>query len=273
MAAIASLNGSDMSGTAYPKSPNDGSPWYDQTARIDRVYDDTIKAWVSRDNFQSVLSAGGGGFWDDFRGAINPQWTLLKGSDGAAAYPVVAGNDRVDLVTAAAGTGIAADGCMLCSIALGNIADRTNGKKIVIPFKMKISAITTVRYWIGLSDSNALEQSASLSATTYTTVATDAALVLFDTAATTDTIRLVGVKNDVDATHLDTSLAPTADTYETWRLEVDASTGDVEFFRNSTSLGTLPACLRTSVPVYFVAGVVPTTTSARTLSLDFAGVH
>ena len=272
MAATAVLNGSDMSGTYTPKSPNDGSPFYDQTARVNRVYDDTIKAWVSRDNFQSAISAGGGGFWDDFRGTINAQWTLLKGSDGAAAYPAVAGNDRVDLVTAAAGTGIAADGCMLASISLGTIATRTNGKKLVIPFKVKASAVTAVRYWVGLSDSAALEQSASLSSTTYTTVATDAALVLFDTAATTDTIRLVGVKTNTDATHINTSLEPVADTYEVWRLEVNSS-GDVEFFQNGTSLGTLSACLATDVAVYFVAGIVPTGASARTLSLDYAGVH
>jgi hypothetical protein len=273
MPAIASLNGSDMSGTAYPKSPNDGSPFYDQTARVLRTYDDTIKAWVSRDNFQSALSAGGGGFWDDFRGAINPQWTLLKGSEGAAANPAVAGNDRIELVTAAAGTGFAADASMLASISLGTLAARTNGKKVTVAFKVKVSAITTVRYFAGLSDSNALEQSASLATATYTTVASNAALILFDTAATADTIRLVGVNDDTDATHINTALEPVADTYEAWRLEIDPSTGDVQYFQNGTSLGTLSAAIATDVALYFVAGVVPTTTSARTLTLDYVGVH
>ncbi len=264
----------DLSGTLRPKTPNDGAFWYDQTNRVTWQYDGTLKAWrnVSDPRLQLAISATGGGFFDDFRGpTIGSQWTLLKGSDGAAAYPVIASGDLCNLVTAAAGTGYAADACQLVSIALGTIATRTNGVPWVINWKQKISAITAVRYFAGLTDSNALEQAASLSATTFTTVATDAALALFDTAATTDTIRLVGVNNDVDATHVDTSLAPVADTYESWRLEVNSS-GDVAFYRNDSLLGTLTAALRTSVSVYFTVGVVPTGASARTLTLDFAGV-
>lgn len=273
MPAIASLNGSDMSGTYYPKSPNDGSPWYDTTARCLRVYDDTLKTWVSDDPIQTAISAGGGGFWDDFRrSSINPQWTLANGSDAQAADAVVAGGDRVDLVTGDAGTGFAADGTLMTSIALGTIAARTSGKPWVIPFKVKISAITNVSFFVGLTDTAAFEEVASLSSTTFTTTATDAAIILFDTGATTDTTRLVAVNTNTDATHVDTGAAPVADTYESWRLEINSS-GDVAYYKEGTLVGTLLAALSTAVPLYFVAGATARSTASRTLSLDYAGVN
>lgn len=273
MPAVASLNGMDLSGTVRPTNANDGAIWYDQTNRIHHTYDATLKIWIPGTPLHlAFTAAGAGGFFDDFRGvSIHPSWTLGKGSDDLAAYPVLAGGDRVSLVSGDSGVNFAADGSLLTSISLGTIATRTNGQPFIIPFKVKVSAITNVSYFVGITDTAGFEAPASLTTTTFTTTATDAAVILFDTAATTDTIRLVGVSNDVDATPVDTSLAPVADTYESWYLSVNSS-GDVAFYREGVLLGTLLVALRTSVPIFFVAGVTSRSTASRTLSLDYSGI-
>lgn len=137
--------------------------------------------------------------------------------------------------------------------------------------RVKTSIITNINLFIGFTDQvSALEAPASLSVTTFTTNATDAVGFLFDTEATTDTIRLVGVANNVDATHQDTSTAPAADTYAVYRIEL-TSAGVASFFINGAQVGTaLSGAVTATVALTpVIAGFNRTTTGNPTITVDY----
>lgn len=209
--------------------------------------------------------------FDDFLGdVVADQWNFTEGTDSATSDgAIVEGVNGVFRLTAGDSAGsIAADGAQLNS-ALGWKANQGN---LVFEARFKVAAITTVSFFVGLTDTKALEGPASLAGTTYTTNATDAAGVLFDTAATTDTMRLVGVANDVDATHVDTGLAPVAGTYMVWRIQVDTA-GKATFFYNGAPVGSLSGAVTPTValtPVFIIRpeGAV----AGRTMDIDWVNV-
>jgi len=208
--------------------------------------------------------------WDDFIGdLIADEWGVVAGSDSPAGGVISTniGGTAV-LTTGDSNVSLAADGIQLHSYLNWKAA---NGD-LVFETRLKISAITTVQAFWGLTDQiSALEMPASLSGTTYTTTATDAVGFLFDTGATTKTIRLVGVANDTDATHLDTSDAWAADTYAIWRIQVDSS-GNATFFKDGVILGKVSSALTASVALTPVWCARSLTTSSRTLTIDYAHV-
>lgn len=209
---------------------------------------------------------------EDFVGistqAINPKLVYTEGTDTATAgAAITVGVEGVYTLTAgdSAGT-IAADGAQLNS----ELNWKANQGGLTFEARVKLGAITTVSAFIGFTDTLALEGPVSLSGTTFTTNASDAVGFLFDTAATTDTIRLVGVAADVDATMQDTSLAFVADTYKTLRIEV-SSTGAAKFFIDGVAVGSLMSGAVTATvaltPVFIIRpeGAV----AGRTLSIDY----
>lgn len=147
---------------------------------------------------------------------------------------------------------------------------------LVLQARVKLSAITDIAVFIGFTDqTGALEmpiQSAA-SANTITTNATDAIGFFFDTSMTTDDWWIAGVANDVDATHQDTTFAPVADTYETFRIEVTAA-GAADFFRNGKRVGTRMSGAATATvaltPV--IAGFNRTTSGTPTITADYINV-
>lgn len=207
---------------------------------------------------------------DDFLGdVVADQWNFTEGTDSTTSDgAIVEGVNGVFRLTAgdSAGT-IAADGAQLNS-ALGW---KANQGDLVFEARFKLGAVTTVSAFIGFTDTKALEAPFSLAGTAYTSNATDAVGVLFDTEATDDTWRLVGVKADVDVTSALT-VAPVADTYEVWRIEVDTA-GKATFFRNGAAVGSLTGALTPTValtPVFIIRpqGAV----AGRTLDIDYVHV-
>jgi hypothetical protein len=192
-------------------------------------------------------------FFDDFQGdVVADQWNYTEGTDTINADgAIVEGVNGVFRLTGGQSAGtVAADGAQLNS-ALGWKANQGN---LVFEVRFKLPVITTISAYIGFTNTKALQGPVSLTGTAYTTNAADAVGVLFDTAATTDTWRLVGVANDVDAAHVDTGLVPVADTYETWRIEVDTA-GKATFFRNGAQIGSLSGAVTPTValtPVFLV---------------------
>src|SRR3546814_17818472 len=89
--------------------------------------------------------------------------------------------------------------------------------------RLKLSAITTCYAFVGFTDVTTLEAPiiSAGSANTLTSNASDAVGFMFDTGMTDDNWWLVGVDTDVDATHEDTGLAPVADTYATFEVDVE----------------------------------------------------
>jgi hypothetical protein len=212
--------------------------------------------------------------YDDFNGkAITGLWDVQKGSDGSTAnFAVNAAASGTVRATTGAGAGgtMAVNGVQLCSALNWKAA---NGS-LVFEAKVKLSAITAVSCFVGLTDQvAALEAPATLTTTTFTTNATDAIGFLFDTNATTVTIRCVGVANDVDATHTDTGLAYVAATYRTFRIEVDTS-GVAKFFIDGVVVNSgLTGAVTASVALTPVVSGFATAAASRTVDVDYIYVQ
>lgn len=178
-------------------------------------------------------------FIDDFIGdALDARWNIVEGTDSATSdAAILAGGigGILRFTTGDAGTGLAAD---MVQMTQALQWQASNGG-LAIEARFKLSAITTCYVFFGFTDVTTLEGPiiSAASADTITTTATDAVGVMFDTRMSTDNWWLVGVANNVDATHQDSGYAPVADTYETWRIEVTAA-GVATFFRNGVQVGT-----------------------------------
>jgi hypothetical protein len=276
MPPIASFNGADLSGTVRPKSPNDGSFWYDQTNRATLVYDANSKIWmpIASSDLYIPFSATAGLIHDTYRASSLRSgstgfWTVNRGTDTTDAISFAIESYGVGAMTTGnGGTGFASDGVYKVGPSAGTAA--SVAKRYVE--RIKTSAITTVSIFMGFTDTAAFEEPMSLSGTTWTTTATDAVGFLFDTAATTVTIRFMAVKNDVDATHVDTGLAYVADTYIELAVEVDTD-GTARGYINGTLAGTLSTAVTTSVALYPVLTATARSTSIRKISATLSNVN
>jgi len=153
---------------------------------------------------------------------------------------------------------------------------KANQGNLVFEARVKLSQVTTISVFVGLTDQvSALEmpiQSAA-SADTITTNATDAVGFMFDTSMATDNWWLVGVANNVDATAQNMGSAPVADTYATFRIEV-SSAGVATFYYNGTAVGTAMtgAVTATVALTPVIAGFNRTTTGTPTVTADYVHV-
>lgn len=201
-------------------------------------------------------------------GGALTSWALFHGSDPQAADPVIAAN-ALSMVTGDAGTGVAADG----SQAIGATGYTLSGSTTYVEARVKLSAITNVALFVGLTDQKAALEipiESAASADTITTNATDGVGFMFDTAMSTDNWWLVGVNNDVDETKQNVGSAPTADTYVTLRLELNTS-GDCVFKMDGVVVGsTMTTACRTGVTLYPTICAAARSTASRTITADYA---
>lgn len=212
--------------------------------------------------------------FDDFLGdVIADQWSAAKGSDGQAVIAAIQAAASGAVRLTSGDTTTVAESLSSLTHALNWKA--ANGNLVFEAKVTPVSSVADVAYFVGFTDvlaTTTLEEPASLSGTTYTTTATDAVGFLFDTAATTDTIRLVGVANDVDATHADSGAAFTADTAATLRIELTAG-GDAKFFINGAAVGTVAAAVTASVALTPVVSVMARTTTSKSIDVDYVLVQ
>lgn len=178
--------------------------------------------------------------FDDFDGtALDAGWLVDKGSDTQALNPAVNAQlgGAVRLVTGDdATTTMVVNGSQL-SRSLSFQADKGG---LVFEARVKLSAITSISMFVGLTDQVAsliAPVTSAASANTITTNASDAVGFMFDTGMTDDNWWLVGVDGDTDATHQDVGSAPVAATYQNLRIEVD-SVGGAKFFINGSQVGS-----------------------------------
>lgn len=214
--------------------------------------------------------------FDDFNGdTLNTDLYTIptKGSDAATVDFTITSGGVGGIVTGTTGAG-AGGTYAVNGIQLGGALQwKASAGDLEFEARVKISAITNVAIYVGLSDQvSSLEEAASLSGTTFTTNATDAVGFLFDTAATTDTIRCVGVKNDVDATHVDTSLAYVADTYRIFTIKVDTS-GNANFFIDDSPVGYIASAVTDSVALAPYLGACSRAAASRTVTCDWVLVQ
>ena len=229
-------------------------------------------------NQLSMPSAARTVLFDDFLGdVIADQWNATEGTDSATSdAAILAGGigGVLRLTTGDAGTGLAADTEQLNQA----LQWQASNGGLTFQTRLKMSAITTCWAYIGFTDTvTGLEAPATLSATTFTTTATDAVGFMFDTTATVDTWRMVGVKADVDAmtdatSKFSTDTAPVADTYATFRIEVDTS-GNATFFYNGNRVGYLANAVTAATDLTPIISVSKVSVAASmTMDVDYVYV-
>lgn len=237
---------------------------------------DTFPELVSKckENFDEIFmgasSKGVVAWFDDFIGdVLTDPWTVTAGSDSPAAGAITeAIGGKVRLSTGDSNASLAADG-----IQLSSFLNYKAGTGIAFETVLQVSAITNLQLFVGLTDQrSALEMPATLSVVTYTTVATDAVGFLFDTAATVDTIRCVGVANDVDAVHVDTGLAYVAATDIRLRVTVDRSL-TARFYINDVLVATLASAIRGTIALApVICARAAGDTVSKNVDVDYIGV-
>jgi hypothetical protein len=219
--------------------------------------------------------------FDDFEGAavafsttIIDGWRSRKGSDAEAVdFTVTAGTSgRVIGTIGDTTASMAVSGVQLDS----GLSWKANQGDLVFETRLQISHITLISVFFGLTDQvGALEmpiQSAA-SANTLTTNATDAVGFMFDTSMTDDQIWLVGVANNVDATHQNSGVAPVAATDIVLRVELSAA-GVATFYINGVAVGTaMTAAVTPTVALTPVlAGFNRDTGTPKTINADYVYV-
>ena len=215
--------------------------------------------------------------FDDFTGdALNTDlWIALEGTDAATSdAALLAGGigGVLRLTTGDAGTGEAAD---MEQLSCGLFQWQASNGGLSIQARLKMSAITTCYAFIGFTDIATLEAPivSAASADTLTSNASDAVGFMFDTRMATDNWWLVGVAGNTDATHQNTGYAPVADTYETFRIEVDkpdaaATTSRARFYRNGVQVGTTMTGALTSATDLTPTIAVSKTSVAASMTMD-----
>lgn len=211
-------------------------------------------------------------FQDDFLGpSLSTRWVSHKGSDGGCVdwVPVAAASGKVNGVTGAgAGATMAVNGIQLD----GSLNWYAQNGNLNFEAYVKLSAITSVAWFVGFTDQvSALEMPWTLSVVTFTSTQTDGCGFLFDTAATTKTIRCVGVKNDTDATTIDTAVAYVADTYKKLRIDVDIL-GNAEFFIDDVSYGVMSNALTKTIALSPVVAGFARSAASTTGGVDYVYV-
>ena len=212
---------------------------------------------------------------DDFLGdVLADQWSGAKGSDAQAVAPaVVAGGlgGICALVSGDAGTGTAADGSVLTHAL--NWKASSGGLYMRTRFKLDSSA-ANVCINIGFTDvlaTTTLEMPFTISGTTITSNAADAACLVFDTAQTNDFFHAQGVKNNTDTAIKNTEKAPVADTWHIAEVFIDEN-GHASFWIDGVHEADVANAVTASVALTPVVAIETRTTASKTLHVDFIEV-
>lgn len=178
---------------------------------------------------------------DEFLGKTmsSSLWTSHKGSDGGCVdWAITAAVDGQIAATTGAGAGatMAVNGVQVDSA----LNWQANSGDVMFETKVKMSQITTISVFVGLTNQVASLQAPIISAgaaDTFTNNAADAVGFMFDTSMTTKNWWLTGVAGSTGATNQNSGGAPVAATYDVLRVEL-TKTGAAIFYRNGKQVGT-----------------------------------
>lgn len=188
-------------------------------------------------------------YWfDDFIGdTVLAQYTEASGTDAEAVQTIVEEQFGVyQLTSGNAGVNTAGDAEQV-SLSLEWQPDQG---AMVFETRLHLdTAITNVELCVGLTDNVALELPFTNASDVITAVANDAVAFCFDTNATTLEWFALGVASTTKATgNAATGTAPTADIYQTLRIEIDDGGADCRFYIGGALVGTLTAnCVTVTV--------------------------
>jgi hypothetical protein len=228
-----------------------------------------VRATSSIEVNSDILLMGPAIIYDLFTtGESLTSYHLFNGSDAEAVDPVIAANA---LVLVSGNDSDGSDAKNVSQIITDTGVTLAAGN-VTLEALIKVSAITNVKVFFGLTDQKAaLEipiESAS-SSNTLTSNATDGVGFMFDTNMTADNWWLVGVNNDVDETGQNVGSAPTAATYYHLRIEFNTS-GDAAFLIDGVQVGTtMTTACRTSVNLYPTIVASAISSASRTVTVDY----
>ena len=198
-------------------------------------------------------------------------WILNSGTDTEALDPAITAAEGgvIRLTTGDAGTGVAADGSQLvCAVPV-----QADSGGLHCECRLRInSAVTDIQVNVGLTDSTSLELPVSISGTTITTTASDAAVFCYDTSQTTDEWYGVAVDSDTDdAGNAILGVAPTADTYQRLGIHVSSDGTEIRFLVDGVEKLKLSgdAGISPDVDLYFTVVANATTTTTKTVDVDY----
>lgn len=214
---------------------------------------------------------------DDFIGdVLRSEWNVVEGADTSTSDALVTNGVGGTLVLTTGDSATltyAGNGIQVTQGAFYNWRAAQGGLRMEA--RVKVDAITTVAFFIGFTDVGTFEapvESAG-SADTLTTNATDAVGFMFDTRMSTDNIWLVGVANNTDATAQNSGLAPVADTYRVYAVEVD-SAGVATFYIDGVRVGTkMTGAVTTSVALTPTVAATSLVAATRTVTVDYVQVE
>lgn len=154
----------------------------------------------------------------------------------------------------------------------GEIIWRPNKGGLVLEARVAgITAVTSVRYLVGLTDAKAEAAQtlpASIAGSTLTTTASDGAFWLFDTGQTGAEWSCFGVKADTDTTVSKSGTAATAGTFVIVRIEIDAA-GHANFYLDDAFVARKENAVTASGLLVPFVGVQTLSAAARTLDVDY----
>lgn len=207
-------------------------------------------------------------FYDDFLGdLIADEWTALAGTDPQCVAPAVnagAVGGMCRMTTGDAGSDMATDGV---SLVLGRNWQASKGG-LVFEARVTFDAMTNLEFFIGLTDSIALEMPFTSNAAA---VADDAVGFFFDTADDTTT-DCVGVKATVVATAAQDVETPVGGTFAVYRIEV-ASNGNATFYVNGSQVGTVTNAVTAATLLTPCIAARSLTTASRIVDIDYVYVQ
>lgn len=211
---------------------------------------------------------------DDFLGsAISaPNWSVAKGSDAgtvnfatlaAQAGGVVRGTTGAGGTTTMAVNGV--------QIAGGRNYLVSNGV-IVMEADIKPSAIATINFFVGLTDTTigTLQAPFTISGGTPTANCTNGVGFVFDTGATASTTKLANVNGGGTAALVETGLTPDVAAFHRYRVAVDAL-GNAYFFIDGVRVGVILGAATIPLAVATTAILAPKV-SAFTLAAGSANI-
>lgn len=181
-------------------------------------------------------------WWDDFLGTtVLAMYTEISGSDAEAVQTIVEEQFGVyQLTSGDVGSNVAADG----EGVYLSLEWQANQGTLIFETRLHLDTdIATVEICTGFTDDvTTVELPFTNASDTVTAVADDAVMFCFDTGSTTVEWFVNGAAGGTEATGIAAAgVAPTADVYQTLRIEVDDGGADCRFYIDGALVGTLTA--------------------------------
>ncbi len=213
-----------------------------------------------------------GGLWNIGKGFTIKGQNLDQTDAGAAAVEDGL-NGQVILTSSATAGGDA------CFVTTETCFKPSVNAPMAVEARVELAALTARRVFVGFSGTVADAQSTIVSGSTATLTLTESNCVgfLFDSGLTTDVewhyVHNGGTTTGVtDSTALNSGVAPVATYMDVLRVEVD-NNGTARWFINGVLKNTLAGAVSATAVFAGCAGVVSTTTTVGSVTLDYIAVE